>query len=252
MLAQAYERNAFLARLAAEEFALLHSHLAAVDLRVGQFVHGRGDQIDHVIFPLSALLAMTVPAREKGGVGVALVGQEGVVGGLAAAASAPATCDAEVHIGGQALRLSASIFRDVLDQSQSIRRHAARFDHAIMAQAQQAALCHAAHSVEARICRWLLEVEGRSGNSKVSLTQATLAQLLGVRRTTVTLVAGQLEAVAAIKCRRGYIQIISREQLERASCECYKHARAFVTELITRNENTPSHSGFLSGLADCR
>jgi CRP-like cAMP-binding protein len=173
-----------------------------------------------------------------------VVGREGLIGGLAAAASAPATCDAEIHIGGQGLRMSASAFRHVLDQSQSVRRLAARFDSATMAQAEQTALCHAAHSVEARICRWLLEVQQRSDSSKVPLTQATLAQMLGVRRTTVTLVAGRLEAAGVIKCHRGYIQIVSQEQLERASCECHAHVKACLARLAsTLNENVVPRAG---------
>jgi CRP-like cAMP-binding protein len=244
MLTPTHERNAFLSQLAAAEFALLRSHLAPFDLRAGQCVHYRGDQVDDVVFPLAGLVAMTVPARENGGAAVVLVGREGLIGGLAAAASAPASCDAEVHIGGQGLRMSASAFRYVLDQSQSIRRLAARFDSAAMAQAQQTALCHAAHSVEARICRWLLEVQQRSDSSKVPLTQAALAQMLGVRRTTVTLVAGRLEAAGVIKCHRGYIQIVSQEQLERVSCECYARVKAFLARLSsTLNESAMPRAG---------
>jgi len=245
MLTQAYERNAFLSALSPAEFAGLRSHLAPFALRVGECLHYRGDRVEHVAFPLSGLVAMTMPARENGGVGVFLVGRDGLVGGFAAEASAPATCDAEVHIGGQGVRMSAPAFRHVLEQSPSIRRHAARFDSAMMAQAQQTALCHAAHAVEARICRWLLEVEARSDSSKVPLTQGTLAQMLGVRRTTVTLVAGRLEAAGAIKCHRGYIQIINQEQLERCSCECYGHVRAYVARLSAPLRD--KHDGALSG-----
>ena len=231
MLIQAYEKNAFLSALPTAEFAALRSHLAPFDLRVGECLHYRGDRVDHVVFPLSGVVAMTMPARENGGAGVILIGRDGLVGAFAAEASAPATCDAEVHISGQGLRMSVPAFRHILEQNPSIRRHAARFDSAMMAQAQQTALCHAAHSVEARICRWLLEVEARSDSSKVPLTQSTLAQMLGVRRTTVTLVAGRLEAAGVIKCHRGYIQIISKEQLERCSCECYGHVRVYVAKL---------------------
>jgi CRP-like cAMP-binding protein len=235
---QGYEKNAFLAALPAAEFSVLRSHLAPFDLRIGECLHYRGDPVEHVVFPLSGLVALTMPARENGGAGVILIGRDGLVGAFAAEASAPAACDAEIHIGGPGLRMSMLAFRHVLEQSPSIRRQAARFDSAMMAQAQQTALCHAAHSVEARICRWLLEVEARSDSSKVPLTQSTLAQMLGVRRTTVTLVAGRLEAAGVIKCHRGYIQIISQEQLERCSCECYGHVRAYVAKL-----SAPPHEG---------
>src|SRR5437016_2049182 len=82
MLTPTHERNAFLSQLAAAEFALLRSHLAPFDLRAGQCVHYRGDQVDDVLFPLAGLVAMTVPARENGGAAVVLVGREGLIGGL--------------------------------------------------------------------------------------------------------------------------------------------------------------------------
>ena len=120
----------------------------------------------------------------------------------------------------------------MLDQNATIRSLAARFDSAMMAQSQQTALCNAAHSVEARVCRLLLEVHDRGDGNKVPLTQNSLAQTLGVRRTTVTLVAGRLEAAGALTCRRGYVQISNRGELERRSCECYAHAKRYVTRLF--------------------
>jgi hypothetical protein len=128
--------------------------------------------------------------------------------------------------------MSAESFRDLLDQSPSIRRHAARFDSAMLAQAQQTALCNAVHPVEARICRWLLEVQDRTGSSTIPLTQGALAQMLGVRRTTVTLISGRLEAAGVIHGRRGYLDIINREELKRHSCECYGQVRRYVSGLL--------------------
>ncbi|MGB6536445.1 MAG: Crp/Fnr family transcriptional regulator [Xanthobacteraceae bacterium] len=210
------------------------------ELRVGERLHSQGDCVDDVIFPHSGLVTLTMPFRGISGAGVILVGRDGIVGGFAAAA-VPATCDAEVRIGGQAARIAATAYRDILDQNLSIRRYAARFDSAMMAQAQQTALCHAAHSVEERICRWLLEVQHRSGSSAVPLTQNTLAQMLGVRRTTVTLVAGRLEAAGVIKCHRGYVQIMDQAELERHSCECYSRVRTYLAQLFAaRIEPAPS------------
>ena len=232
MAVQPYDRNCFLSTLSASEFALLQSHLTSFDLRVGDRLHELGTSVDHVVFPHSGLVAMTMSLRDGSGAGVILIGRDGTVGGLAAAAWAPASCDAEVLIAGQATRMSASAFRYVLDQSPTIRCLAARFDSAMMAQSLQTALCNAAHSVEARICRLLLEVHDRGDSSGVPLTQSSLAQTLGVRRTTVTLVAGRLEAAGALACRRGYVQISSREELERRSCECYAHVKRYLARLF--------------------
>jgi CRP-like cAMP-binding protein len=228
-----YERNRFLSGLSASEFALLGSHLTSFDLRVGDRLLEDGSPVEHVIFPHSGLVAMTISLRDGTGAGVILIGRDSMVGGFAAAACAPAICDAEVHIAGQASRMSASAFRNLLDQSPAIRRLAARFDSAMMAQSQQTGLCNAAHSVEARICRLLLEVHDRADSNRVPLTQSSMAQTLGVRRTTVTLAAGRLEAAGALACRRGYMQISNREELERRSCECYRHVKRYIATLFT-------------------
>jgi CRP-like cAMP-binding protein len=227
-----HERNAFLSRLAGSESSLFRSQLSPLELRVGEALHYCGDGVDSVIFPNSGVVSMSVPLREVAGVGVALVGHEGVVGGFAAAACAPAACDAEVQVAGTASRMPASAFRYALEQNPSLRSLAARFDSAMLAHAQQMALCNAAHTVESRISRYLLEVQDRCGGNNVPLTQATLGQLLSVRRTTVTLVAGRLESAGVLRCRRGYIQIIDRQELERHACECYEHLKLYMAKLF--------------------
>jgi CRP-like cAMP-binding protein len=237
MAVHPYDKNSFLSGLSMSEFALLGSHLTSFDLRVGDRLQQDGSRVEHVIFPHSGLVAMNISLRDGTGAGVILVGRDSMVGGFAAAACAPALGDGEVHIGGQASRISASAFRNVLDQSRAIRRLAARFDSAMMAQSQQTALCNAAHSVEARICRLLLDVHDRGDTSRIPLTQSSLAQTLGVRRTTVTLVAGRLEGAGALTCRRGYVQITSREELERRSCECYGHVKRYIARLFSRAED---------------
>ncbi len=128
--------------------------------------------------------------------------------------------------------MHTSAFRHALEQNASLRSLAAKFDSAMLAHAQQTALCNAAHPVEARICRSLLEVQDRCGASTIPFTQAMLGQLLSVRRTTVTLVAGRLEAAGVLQCRRGYMQIIDREELERHACECYGHLKRYMAKLF--------------------
>jgi CRP-like cAMP-binding protein len=239
MLGQASDKNAFLSELSAVEFGALRSHLAPLELRVGQCLHYLGDPVEEVVFPNSGLVAITMPLRDNPGAAAALVGRDGVVGAFPALATAPAASDAVVLIGGQASRLSAAAFRYVLDQSPSIRRRVARYAYAMIVQSQQTALCHAAHPVESRICRWLLAIQGRCAGDRVPLTQSTLAQMLGVRRTTVTLVAGRLEAAGVLKCHRGYMQIVNQDELERRSCECHALFNGYVDQLLASAGETP-------------
>src|SRR5262249_59636576 len=106
-----------------------------------------------------------------------------------------------------------------------VGRSASRHNVTLMVQAHQTALCNAAHPVESRISRWLLEVLDRSGGFDVPLTQSTLALMLGVQRTTVNLAAGRLEAAGVINCRRGYMQIARRRQLERPAGGCLSNVK---------------------------
>src|SRR5215469_9204956 len=202
------QQNAFIAALATPEFKIVAKYLSPLDLNVSQFLYKSGDTIEDVIFPHSGLVVLTIRKNDDGVVGVALVGRDGIVGSLAAAASMPASSDAEVHIAGRASRMPAPIFRQLVDGSPIIRQLAARFDGAMMAQAHQTAYCHAIHSVEARICCLLAEILARSTENWVPLTQAMLAEILSVRRTTITLVIGRLEIAGVLRWRRGYVDII--------------------------------------------
>ena len=234
MSPQPWDRNAFLAELSASDYDLFRPHLTGFRLCRGDRLQDFGQTVDHVIFPHDGVVAMTMPARDRGGGGGILVGRDSIVGALGAATAAPAMCNAEVYIPGQAARISASAFRYILDQSPAIRRLTARYTAALTMQSHQTALCNAAHPVERRISRSLLEVLDRGNGFDVHLTQSTLAQMLGVQRTTVNLAAGRLETEGMIKCCRAHIQVLRREQLERHACECYRSIKHYLSRLHER------------------
>jgi CRP-like cAMP-binding protein len=226
-----HERNAFLSALSEPDLAALRSHLAPLDLRVGSILHGVGTRIDDIVFPQSGLVAMSLPLRDGAEAATTLIGRDNLIGGFTIA-EATAYTKAEVHVGGQASRMSAAAFRYVLDQHPNIRRLVALFDVASAMQAHWTSVCNAVHPVEARFCRWLLEIHDRIDNGNIALTQSTLSQMLGVRRTTITLVAGRLEAAGAFRCRRGYITVTRRAELEQRSCECYSQLKGQTAKLF--------------------
>jgi CRP-like cAMP-binding protein len=225
---QLSDRNAFLAELSAADYELFRPHLTSLNLSAGDRLQNIGMMIEQVVFPHAGLVALTMPLQSGGGGGAILVGRDGILGALEAAAAAPAMCDAEVCIDGQAAHISASAFHYLLDQSPIIRRLVGRHNAALMVQAHQTALCNAAHPVEARVSRLLLEAKDRIGDIDVPLTQTRLSQMLGVQRTTVNQATGKLEKTGLINCRRGYIRILRREQLERHACECYGNLKSYV------------------------
>lgn len=231
-------RNLFLSGLSAEDFSLLRGHLAPIELRAGDVLQRCGDRINEVVFPHSGVAAIKASLRQGAGAGIALIGRDGFVGGFAADASAPATCDCEILIAGKASRIAAREFRNALDCSPTLRHWASLFDNALMAQAQQTAVCNATHSVEARMCRWLLEMQDRNEGARIPLTQGIVADLLGVRRTTITLVAGHLEAAGAINCHRGFMEVVDRVALEKCCCECHTQLKSNAIRIAPLRDQT--------------
>jgi CRP-like cAMP-binding protein len=214
-------RNHFLDSLDVADLSLLRNHLPLREVRSGDVLQRAGETVKEVVFPHSAVAVMRAEDT-----GIALIGSEGFLGVMAVPASAQATCDWEILIGGKASFMLASVFRDALSRSPTLRHSVSQFGYALMAKAQQTAVCNATHAVKERICRWLLDLQDRSPGDRIALTQDTLAKLLGVRRTTINLVLGQLEALGVLRCRRASMQIVDRAAIEKLCCECYSDQNA--------------------------
>jgi CRP-like cAMP-binding protein len=238
------DQNHFLSRLSPKDLGVLRPHLVDCDITTGDCLHRIGDSVEKVIFPHSAVIGMTLSLRDAPRAVAGWVGREGVVGGLSVSASTPASCNGEACIGGRASLISAAAFRHALDHHPGIARLAVRYDAAMMAQVQQNAVCNAAHMVKPRICRCLLELHDRSGDERIPLKHDTLAQFLAIRRTTVTLVAGELEEHGVINCGRGYMQIVSRDELQRRSCECYGRVKGYLERVHVAQREDVAHSHF--------
>jgi CRP-like cAMP-binding protein len=119
-------------------------------------------------------------------------------------------------------KIAATHFRSVAAASDPIRNLCIRYNEVLLSQARVTAACNALHSIEARFCRWLLQSADRAGGDTVALTQEFLAEMLGVRRTSVTEVASKVQSAGAITYSRGVIKILDRPALMRTSCECYE------------------------------
>jgi CRP-like cAMP-binding protein len=230
-----YTSNHFLSRLASHELDLLRPHFEVVELRLGESVYRSGEEIAHVVFPRSGLIMSAVTMENGMEVEAALVGREGLVGGLAGYGVTYAFADTKVRVPGNALRVPTDNFRDALDQSAHLRRLVALFSATMMLQSQQSTACSAIHSVEQRMSRWLLDICDRVETGRLPLTQDLLARMLGVRRTTITLVAGRLQADGALRCQRGFMHITDRDLLERRSCGCYRQVKESVHRLMSQH-----------------
>jgi CRP-like cAMP-binding protein len=155
----------------------------------------------------------------------ATIGRAGVIGASAGLGARPTIARALVQLPGTAAWISASQFHAAAAQSQALHDLIVRYNDVLLAQVQQSVACNALHGLEARLCRWLLQAHDCIDSNVILLTQEFLGQMLGVRRTTVTIAARLLQSAGLIRYRRGHIHILDRAALEDISCECYAVVR---------------------------
>lgn len=225
--------NRLLAALPAVELALLEPRLAPVLLTRGQVLFEPGDDVTTTYFPchrtMASLLIVTRNGRE---VEAATIGREGAVGGIVSEGHKPAFGRAVVQIGGAALSIPTSRLEAVKAASPRFGELFSRYADALLAQMMQSVACNALHRAEERACRWLLSTHDRAGDDIIHLTQESLAEMLGIQRTTVTAVTGGLQDRGLIRTRRGRVEILDRPGLERAACECYAAVERHFARLL--------------------
>jgi CRP-like cAMP-binding protein len=217
--------NRLLKGLDPADFALLGQHLWQVPLLQGLVLQEQEAPVEQVYFPLSGVISLISVLEGGAMVETAMVGREGVVGAFAGLGPWNAFTRAVVQIPGIAGVIPTSCFQSAVSQSVRIRNLILRYKEGLLAQVQQTAACNALHSLEARLARWLLQASDRLDDQQLPLTQDCLAQMLGVRRTTVTLMAGKLQEDNLITYHRGHITLVDRAGLERVACECYRTIR---------------------------
>lgn len=225
-------RNRLLSALSAEDFALLSAHLAQVDLEKGRLLYDPGDQITSIYFPIDAVISLLTLMENGEAIESSTIGREGALGLQAAAMPRESLSRAIVQVPGRAYRVSAAVAHEAWKRSEGLRALIDRHSEAVYAHAIQSVACNALHSVESRFCRWLLSCHDRIDSNTVNLTQEFLADMLGVQRTTVTAVARLLQSKGLIRYRRGVVDILDRQGLEQAACECYGAVQRTYARLL--------------------
>jgi CRP-like cAMP-binding protein len=214
--------NKLLASLPRSQFNLLVPHLTVVTLAQGAVVFETGDEVDQVYFPHNGMFSLLAVMRDGKAIETATVGREGVIGAMAGLGLYTSLVRVVVQLPLAASKIAASQFRKVVAVSEGVRDLSIHFNEVLLTQARITAACNALHPVEARFCRWLLQSADRAASDTITLTQELLAEMLGVRRTSVTEVAGKMQHEGVITYSRGVIKILDRDGLERLSCECYQ------------------------------
>ena len=214
--------NLLLASLPRDHFERLLPHLTATQLPQGLVLCEAGDEVDQIYFPHCGMLSLLAVLRDGKAIETATVGREGVVGAMAGLGFYKSLVRVVVQMPTTCSKIVATHFRNAAAASDPIRNFCIRYNEVLLSQARVTAACNALHSIEARFCRWLLQCADRAASDTIPLTQEFLAEMLGVRRTSVTEVANKVQSTGAITYSRGVIKILDRSALTRMSCECYE------------------------------
>jgi CRP-like cAMP-binding protein len=214
--------NKLLASLPRDDFDRLLPHLTSVQLPQGLVLFEAGDEVDQIYFPHYGMLSLLAVLRDGKAIETATVGREGVVGAMAGLGLYKSLVRVVVQMPLAGSKIAATHFRTAAAGSDPIRDLCIRYNEVLLSQARVTAACTALHSIEARFCRWLLQSADRAASDTINLTQEFLAEMLGVRRTSVTEVATKVQNAGVITYSRGVIKILDRAALLRMSCECYE------------------------------
>jgi CRP-like cAMP-binding protein len=225
-------KNLLLSQLGQDDFNRLEPYLKLTPFTQHSVLFEAEQEIKHVYFPTSAVVSLVVTLESGEMVDAVMVGSDGVVGASAALDGCIALSRGIVQLSGDIIICSIDGLKSVALQSPKLLSLLIRHEQTVYAQAQQSAACFASHHVQARLCRWLLRARDLAGTDTLHFTQEYLAEMLGVQRTSVTVVAHTLQSAGLIKYARGKIQILDAEALQDGACECYGTVKRHYERLL--------------------
>jgi CRP-like cAMP-binding protein len=226
--------NRLLAAMAPEDFVRLEPYLETVDLPRGKVLYRPGETITFAYFPHDSVVSLVTVLEDGGSVEVAVFGREAVFGFVSAFISRKSLGCYIVQLPGMASRIAVGRLQDAIEASPPLRQLLLQYVEALLAQTFQTVACNTVHGVEARCCRWILSTHDRVDRDELPLTHEVLAELLGVHRTTVSLVTRTLQRAGLISQSKGVITVTDRAGLEDITCECYRVIRNNFERLLPK------------------
>lgn len=227
-------QNRILSSLSRDLQLQLLPRMEKISLSVRQILYEPDATITHAWFPLSGVISLIISLKSGERVEIATVGNEGLAGTPLLLGRERGPLRALCQVAGQALRMRADYFWRSLEEHPEFSGIVRRYAQGLFDQIAQTTACNHVHSVRARMCRWLLTTHDRVGGDEFHLTQELLAQMLGVRRPSVTVAAGELQKAGFIQYQRGHIRIADRAGLEAGACECYDSLRHDFDRLFSQ------------------
>lgn len=213
--------NHLLTALPAEVKQRLTALFERLYLPLGHVLYEPDTALQHVYFPIDAIVSLLYVTENGASAEIAVVGNEGLVGIAVFMGGESTTNRAIVQSAGQAVRLPVAALREEFNRHGAMLQLLLRYTQALITQMAQTAVCNRHHSIDQQLCRWLLLSLDRLPSNELIMTQELIANMLGVRREGVTEAAGKLHKLGVIEYRRGHITVLDRAHLERLSCECY-------------------------------
>lgn len=224
--ANARPANRLLAALPDEEYQRLQPHLEPVSVRLSEILFRPDDVLRYVYFPETCIISLLTDLSDGFGIEVGLVGNEGMAGVSIALGSDKEPKVATVQGAGTALRLETTVLREEMRRGGKLQSYLLRYTHALLSQISQSVVCNVRHPIEGRLARWLLMYQDRKQMDEFKLTHEFIANMLGIRRAGVSMVANKLKRAGMIDYERGLIRVIRRREMEEMTCECYPVVKA--------------------------
>ena len=234
------KQNRLLAALTPAESSRIFPYLRLVSLRLGEALYEPGVRFRHVWFPATCIVSLLHSLKDGASAQIAMVGNEGLIGVALIMGGETASHRAIVRSAGCAYRLIARRFAAEFHRNGQMQLLLLRYTQALITQMAQTAVCNRHHSVDQQLCRWLLLSLDRLEANQLTMTQALIADMLGVRREGVNEAANKLQNLGVIRYRRGRITLLDRDKLEHLCCECYAVVKRETDRLIpAKGLNTP-------------
>jgi hypothetical protein len=224
--------NRLLSTISLEDYRQLSPHLRRVTLSAGDQLGECAGRTEFAYFPTTAVISLICTMENGASAEVAVTGNDGVLGTSLFLGGNTETNRPIVGISGEALRMDARIFKNHFFRGGSFQRVLLRYTEALITQISLTAACNRMHTLEKRLCRWLLLIHDRVRSDELILTQEFIANMLGGRRETVTVAAGRLQDAGLIHYTRGRLRIVDRKGLEEAVCECYRAVSHEYSQLL--------------------
>ena len=226
------QKNNILSAIVSSELNELFPYLEPTYLQIGDVIYEPNQHMEHAYFPVSSIISLQYIMDTGACAEAAEVGSEGMLGLPILLGGNITTNTAIVQTAGLAYKLNHRILKKVFENRGSLHNILLRYTQAIMTQMFQTAACNRHHSIEQQLCRWLLLTSDRIPSGEFLMTQESVANMLGVRRESVTEAAGTLKSSGCIDYRRGHISVLDRGKLEGNVCECYQVVKNEFSRLM--------------------